>query len=120
METKKCKYCCDTPEDFELESFDDKTCPSCAKTRLAISDIVPRKSASVDLAMISPFAKDGDYLEVTEWANQEGFDAELYSVNQGDKPTQNFSLTYDEYEAMVNIVSLLGFKPVFYLDDTNK
>ena len=117
METNKCKYCGATPEEFELESFDDNTCPSCTKARLAISDIVPRKSASVDLAVISPFAKDGDYLEVTEWANQEGIDVELYSVGQGDKPTQNFSLTYDEYEAMVNIVSLLGFKPVFYSDN---
>ena len=116
METKNCKYCGAKPENYGLDSFEDNVCPACAKGREAISGIAPRKSASADLKKVSPFAKKGDYLEVTEWANQEGIDAELYSVSNGDKPTQRFSLTYDEYEVMVNIVALIyGKKPVFYI-----
>ena len=115
MEAKKCKYCGAKPESYGVYEFDDDVCPCCAKGREAISEIVPRKSASADLAKISLFAKEGDYLEVTEWANQEGIDVEL-SIGNSDKPTQRFSLTYDEYEAMVNIVALIsGEKPVFYL-----
>lgn len=116
METKNCKYCGANPENYGLDSFEDNVCPACAKGREAISGIAPRKSASADLKKVSPFAKEGDYLEVTEWSNQEGIDVELYSVSDGDKPTQRFSLTYDEYEAMVNIVALIsGEKPVFYI-----
>lgn len=116
MGTKNCKYCGAKLESYGDYEFDDDVCPCCAKRREAISEIVPRKSASVDLAKLSLFAKEGDYLEVTEWANQEGIEVELYSVSNSNKPTQRFSLTYDEYEAMVNIVALIsGEKPVFYL-----
>jgi hypothetical protein len=42
------------------------------------------------------FAKDGDFMEVCEWYNGEGFD-----VTMGDK---HFSLTHGEFEALTALV----------------
>jgi hypothetical protein len=47
-----------------------------------------------------PFAKDGDFIEVTEWYNGEGFDCHVSSqIGQ-----QHCSWTWGEYEALVTLV----------------
>lgn len=46
------------------------------------------------------FAKDGSFIEVTEWTNGEGFDVTISSV----KDTA-FSLTYGEFEALQAVVA---------------
>lgn len=46
------------------------------------------------------FAKDDDFIEVTEWWNGEGFDVTIHNLNQ-DK---NFSLTYGEYRLLKKLI----------------
>jgi hypothetical protein len=61
-----------------------------------------RKSAMVDLkyycvfAMSSDRKNKGDFLEVTEWANGEGYDIHICDTD-GEKI---FRLTYGQYEAL--------------------
>lgn len=63
-----------------------------------------RKSIFEDLKKFSIFAKEGDFIEVTEWTNGEGVDISLGS-SQG---TRNISLTWDELDAINYLV--LGLK----------
>ena len=55
-------------------------------------------------ALLKPysfFAKDRDFIEVTEWFNGEGFDVTI-GCNVENK---HFSLTWGEYEALLAVVS---------------
>ena len=76
-----------------------------------ISEIKMKKSANVDLYEFSIFAQNGDWLEVTEWANGDGIDI---IIEQAKEPTKNISLTYDELEAIINIVNKFGTLPPIY------
>ncbi len=67
-----------------------------------------RKSAFVDLKDFCMFSmgerKDkGDFLEVTEWANGEGYDIHIFNV----KGESKFSLTWGQYEAMKKCIKKL-------------
>jgi hypothetical protein len=57
-----------------------------------------RKSKFTELKPYDHFAKDDDFMEVTEWYNGEGFD-----VCIGE--TQKFSLTDGQFQALVALVN---------------
>jgi hypothetical protein len=50
------------------------------------------------------FAKDEDFIEVTEWVNGEGFDISIHSLGQ----QKNFLLTDGEFRALVALINYRG------------
>lgn len=48
------------------------------------------------------FAKEHDYIEVTEWKNGEGVDVDINTIQ-----SQRFQLTWGQYEALKYLVSKL-------------
>lgn len=55
-----------------------------------------------DLKKYCMFAKENDFIEITEWTNGEGWD-----VNLNGKLIQ---LTYGEYRAIEHLINSLEFK----------
>ena len=46
------------------------------------------------------YGKEHDYIEVTEWANGEGFDVDIETDQR-----QRFQLTWGQYEALKHLVN---------------
>lgn len=57
-----------------------------------------RKSRFTELKPYDHFAKDDDFIEVTEWHNGEGFDVVI-----GNE--QKFSLTDGQFQALMALVN---------------
>lgn len=62
-----------------------------------------RKSVMADLVDFCIFGRSDDYVEVTEWANGEGYDVSMLTVT-GEK---TFSLTHGEFDALKTLVKHL-------------
>jgi hypothetical protein len=62
-----------------------------------------KKSVSDTLRTYEPFAKEGDFIEVTEWANGEGYD-----ITINDRPV--ISLTDCQLDAINYLVLTLRYK----------
>ena len=94
---KVCKCC------HELDVVNEKGLCSLCQTRKDSFSVKLRKSGNVDLKKFSPvYCHDGDFMEVTEWANEEGID--IYVYEHETRKERKFDLTYDELEALLNIV----------------
>lgn len=63
--------------------------------------VTNRKSISDDLSIYDCLAKKGDFIEVTEWVNGEGYD-----ISVRDKL---ISLTHGEIEAINYLIKCLDF-----------
>ena len=109
-ENKKCKYCGVPFDEIPESKSESGVCEYCIEKRAMISEIKMKKSANVDLHEFSIYGQDCDWLEVTEWANGEGIDI----IIETKEPTKNISLTYDELEAIINIVNKFGMLPPIY------
>ena len=59
-----------------------------------------RKAKFTELKPYDYFAKDADFIEITEWTNGEGFDVHLSA-----RISQVFSLTWGEWEALQALVA---------------
>lgn len=57
-----------------------------------------RPAKFAELKDFCPFAKDNDYIEITEWYNGEGFDVSI-------SEEKNISLTWGEWELIQKLVS---------------
>lgn len=57
-----------------------------------------RKSAHVNLKEFCYFAKENDFIEITEWTNGEGFDLLIETERM---KTKIFQLTWGEWDAIV-------------------
>jgi hypothetical protein len=57
-----------------------------------------RKAKYIDLKPYCHFAKENDYIEITEWSNIEGFDITI----NGEK---HLSLTWGQWDALQVIVN---------------
>lgn len=66
-------------------------------------EITQRKSVNDSLKKYCVYAKDGDFIEVTERTNGEGWD-----INISDE--KRMSLTFGELEAINYLVKTLEFK----------
>ena len=60
-----------------------------------------RKAKFTQLKRYCHFAKDDDFMEVTEWNNGEGFDVVIGTE-------QRFSLTLGQYECLLALVNYKG------------
>lgn len=109
--TDKCKYCGAPFNEIPESESESGVCEYCAEKQTMISEITMKKSASVDLHEFSIYGQDGDWLEVTEWTNGEGIDIIIEKIKEA---TKNISLTYDELEAIINIVNKFGALPPIY------
>lgn len=65
-------------------------------------EVRQRKSISDSLQKYSCFAKDNDFIEVTEWSNGEGWDIQI-------NDTKIISLCYGELEAINYLVKALEY-----------
>ena len=110
-ENTKCKYCGTPFNEIPESTTESCVCEYCEEKRAMISEITMKKSASVDLHEFSIYGQEGDWLEVTEWANGEGIDI---IVEYSKMPSKNISLSYDELEAVINIVNKFGALPPVY------
>ena len=110
-ENNKCKYCGVSFSEIPESESESGVCEYCAEKQAMISEITMKKSASVDLHEFSVYGQDGDWLEVTEWTNGEGIDIIIEKIKEA---TKNISLTYDELEAIINIVNKFGALPPIY------
>lgn len=110
-ENTKCKYCGTPFNEIPESKSESGVCECCEEKQLMISEIKTKKSASVDLHEFSSFGQEGDWLEVSEWANREGIDIIL---EYSKRPSDNISLSYDELEAIINIVNKFGTLPPIY------
>lgn len=66
-------------------------------------EIKQRKSVNDSLKKYCVYAKDDNYIEITEWTNGEGWD-----INISDE--KRISLTFGELEAINYLVKTLEFK----------
>lgn len=66
-------------------------------------EIKQRKSVNDSLKKYCVYAKDDDYIEITEWTNGEGWD-----INISDE--KRISLTFGELEAINYLIKTLEFK----------
>ena len=107
----KCKYCGTPFNEIPESKLESGVCEYCEEKQAMISEIKTKKSASVDLHEFSIFGQEGDWLEVTEWANGEGIDIIIEYFKRSSK---NISLSYDELEAIINIVNKFGTVPPIY------
>lgn len=57
-----------------------------------------RRALSVELKGFCVFAKDHDFIEVTEWSNGEGYDITITGKQQ-------FSLSYGELQAITYLTN---------------
>ena len=64
-------------------------------------DVKQRTAKFTELSPYDLFADQSDYMEVTEWANGEGFDISTVC----SKHYQTFSLTYGQWEALQALVA---------------
>ena len=110
-ENDKCKYCGVSFSEIPESESESGVCEYCAEKQAMISKITMKKSANVDLHEFSIYGQDGDWLEVTEWVNGEGIDI---IIEKPKEATKNISLTYDELEAIINIVNKFGALPPIY------
>jgi hypothetical protein len=60
-----------------------------------------REAKFTELKPYCHFAKDDDFMEVTEWHNGEGFDVVIGT-------DQRFSLTYGQYDCLIALVNYKG------------
>lgn len=66
-----------------------------------------RKAVFMELFGICSFAKEdsGDFIEVTEWTNREGFDVNVSA--KGNPGNQIIQLTWGQYKALKKLVKAL-------------
>jgi len=61
-----------------------------------------REAIFSELKKFDVFAKDDDYIEVTEWKNGEGFDVDINSNERSF-----FQLTYGSFNALKKLIKKL-------------
>lgn len=64
-------------------------------------NIVNRKSINADMKQFNPGAKEGSFIELTEWTNGDGFDVTI------DERT--FMLSLDELDAINYLVMCMRY-----------
>jgi hypothetical protein len=65
----------------------------------------PLKSAQLSLNGFCTFATDEDFIQMTQWYNDEGYDITVSSKSAGE---QQFKLTYGELMALINLFTGIG------------
>lgn len=68
-----------------------------------------RKSVSDNLTKFSIFAKENDFIEVTEWTNGEGVDI---LIDREQFESSRIAFSYDELEAIDYLVKVLRYEKV--------
>ena len=72
---------------------------------MATTDTYNRKSAIVDLKKFNFSGNDGDYMEVTEWKNGDGYTA---SIETGNRNVL-FDITSGEIDALNYLVNAVHY-----------
>ena len=68
-----------------------------------------RDSLFAELNQFCTFSikKDSDFIEVTEWANGEGFDVDIETTQR-----QRFQLTWGQYEALKHLINIIEIQKI--------
>ena len=72
---------------------------------MATIDTYNRKSAVVDLKKFNFSGRDGDYMEVTEWKNGDGY---TVSIEAGNRSVL-FDITSEEIDALNYLVNAVHY-----------
>ena len=72
---------------------------------MATTDTYNRKSALVDLKKFNLSGNDGDYMEVTEWKNGEGYTVSIDAENRN----LLFDITSGEIDALNYLVNAVRY-----------
>ena len=72
---------------------------------MATTDTYNRKSAIVDLKKFNFSGSDGDYMEVTEWKNGNGY---TVSIEAGNRNVL-FDITSEEIDALNYLVNVVRY-----------
>ena len=72
---------------------------------MATTDTYNRKSAIVDLKKFNFSGSDGDYMEVTEWKNGDGY---TVSIGAGNRNVL-FDITSEEIDALNYLVNVVHY-----------
>ena len=67
-------------------------------------EVSQRRAVFSELKSYCHHSGENDYMEVTEWSNSEGFDI----VTHSKRGTENFSLTYGEWELLQVLINWKG------------
>ena len=63
-----------------------------------------RKAKFTELKPYCHFAREDDYIEVTEWTNGEVYDVTIHNVDG----IKNISLTFGEFQALTALINYEG------------
>lgn len=72
---------------------------------MTTTDTYNRKSAMVDLKKFNFSRNDGDYMEITEWKNGEGY---TVSIDAGNRNVL-FDITGEEIDALNYLVNVVHY-----------
>lgn len=74
-----------------------------------MAEISKRKTVFEKLSVIDKFynCNDGDFVEVTEWTNGEGFDCDIFRTSEGHT---RFSLSYDILEGIQYLLGKIKYE----------
>jgi len=69
-----------------------------------VSETYSRQAIFAELKQFDPlFSKEHDYIEITEWANGEGFDVDINTTQ-----SQKFHLTWGQWDAIKYLIKQLN------------
>ena len=105
IEERVCEHCGEPLKEDEVDICDE--CREFDKERREAFKDCNRKSVFIDLKQYkSIYAQKGEYVEVSRWANDEGFD-----ITFKDAITDHImriSIDYDQMTALLNAFNMLG------------
>ena len=120
-DSKHCKYCEEAFDEEEGISESVTTpgvCEYCEQRLKALGTLETCQFRRVDINAFSVCGMEHSFMDVTEWSNHEGIDV---FVHEGKGlPDKQISLSYDELEAIQNVVNSFGhYDPVILLEKPN-
>jgi hypothetical protein len=120
-DSKHCKYCEEAFDEEEGISESVTTpgvCEYCEQRLKALGTLETCQFRRVDMNAFSVCGMEHSFMDVTEWSNHEGIDV---FVHEGKGlPDKQISLSYDELEAIQNVVNSFGhYDPVILLEKPN-
>ena len=116
-----CKYCEEAFDEEEGISESVTTpgvCEYCEQRLKALGTLETCQFRRVDMNAFSVYGMEHSFMDITEWSSHEGID--LF-IHEGEGlPDKQISLSYDELEAIQNVVNSFGhYDPVILLEKPN-
>lgn len=121
IDSKHCKYCGEAFDEEEGISESVTTpgvCEYCEQRLKALGSLETCQFRRVNMNAFSVYGMEHSFMDVTEWSSHEGIDV---LIHDGEGlPDKQISLSYDELEAIQNVVNSFGhYDPILFLGKPN-